>query len=164
MKLALFVPLVVLALSACSPSPTTAAVVGDTTIAQQRVDALLEKCPTFIENIITEDVALTLLVRTELFRTVGEASGIDMSDERLDTFLRENDEALEIIRQAPDCVDVLKPQAAQILIEGEADPDDVQAVLASTEVTVNPRRFQWDDQQGAVVPGSGSVSVPGGQG
>lgn len=162
MKLALFAPLVVLALAACSPSPTTAAVVGDTTIPQQRVENLIQECPTFIDSAITEDVALTVLVRLELFRVVGEAGGIDMSEERLDSFLRENEEALDIIRQSPDCVDILKPQAAQIILETEANPEEVQAVLASTEVTVNPRRFVWDDQQGAVVPGSGSLSVPGG--
>lgn len=164
MKLARLAPLVVLALVACSPSPTTAAVVGDTTIPQQSVEDLLESCPTFGENIVTEGVALTLLVRTELFREVGEANGVDMSDKRLTTFLQENENALEIIRQQPECIDVLKAQAAQILLETEGDPEEVQAGLAATDVTVNPRRFQWDDQQGAVVEGSGSVSVPVGLG
>ncbi len=161
MKLARFAPLVALALVACTPSPTTAAVVGDTTIPQQRVEDLMEECPTYGETPVSEAAALTLLVRLELFRAVGEAIGVDMSEERLDTFLRENEEALEIIRQQPGCIDVLKPQAAQILLVDEGNPEEAQAALAETEVTVNPRRFQWDDQQGAVVEGSGSVSVPG---
>ncbi len=161
MKLARLAPLTVLALVACSPSPTTAAVVGDTTIPQQRVEALMETCPTFGETPVSEGAALTIIVRLELFRAVGEASGVDMSEERLDTFLRENEEALAIIRERPQCIDVLKPQAAQILLQEEANPEQAQAALAATEVTVNPRRFQWDEQQGAVVEGSGSVSVPG---
>ena len=160
MKLARFAPLVVLALVGCSPSPTTAAVVGDTSISQQRVDDLMEECPIFGETPVSEAASLTLIVRLELFRQVGEASGIDMSEERLNTFLKETDEALAIIREQPECIDVLKPQAAQILIQEEADPEEAQAALADTEVTVNPRRFQWDDQQGAIVEGSGSVSVP----
>lgn len=164
MKLARLAPLVVLALAACTPSPTTAAVVGDTTIPQQRVEDLMETCPTFGETPVSEAAALTVIMRLELFREVGEASGIDMSEERLDTFLRETEEALEIIREQPECIDVLKPQAAQIILQEEADPEKAQADLADTEVTVNPRRFQWDPQQGAVVEGSGSVSVPGGLG
>lgn len=164
MKLARLAPLVVLALAACTPSPTTAAMVGDTTIPQQRVEDLMETCPTFGETPVSEAAALTVIMRLELFREVGEASDIDMSEERLDTFLRETPEALEIIREQPECIDVLKPQAAQIILQEEADPEKAQADLADTEVTVNPRRFQWDPQQGAVVEGSGSVSVPGGLG
>ncbi len=163
MKLARLAPLVVLALAACSPSPTTAAVVGDTTIPQQRVEALMETCPTFGETPVSEAAALTIIVRLELFRAVGEASGLDMSEERLETFLRETDEALAIIKAQPECIDVLMPQAAQIILQSEANPEEAQAELMATEVTVNPRRFQWDPQQGAVVQGSGSVSVPAGQ-
>ncbi len=164
MKLARLAPLVVLALVACSPSPTTAAVVGDTTIPQQRVEDLMETCPKFGETPVSESAALTILVRLELFRAVGEAGGIDMSEKRLDTFLRETPEALEIIKEQSECIDVLKPQAAQIILQEEADPEEAQASLAATEVTVNPRHFQWDPEQGAVVEGSGSVSVPGGLG
>ncbi|MGO1384707.1 MAG: hypothetical protein ACTHWA_08665 [Arachnia sp.] len=161
MKLARLAPLVLLALVACSPSPTTAAVVGDTSIPQQRVEDLMEACPVFGETPVEEGIALTIIARLELFRAVGEASDLDMSEERLDAYLRSNEEALAIIREQPDCIDILKPQAAQLILQEEANPDQAQASLAEIDVTVNPRRFQWDDQQGAMVEGSGSVSVPG---
>ena len=160
MKLARLAPLVLVALVGCSPSPTTAAEVGDATISQQRVVDLMEACPTVQENEVTEAVALTFLVRTELVRQVGTNNGIDMSEEKLREFLNQEEGAAEFLKAQPNCIDILFPQAASLLLDEKVPAEQAGTELAAIEVVVNPRHFAWDSSQAVVTEESGSVSIP----
>ena len=160
MKLARLAPLVVIALAGCSPSPSTAAQVGDVAISQQRVVSLMEACPNVQGNEVTEAVALTFLVRTELIREVGAQNGIELTDQQMRDFVKQEEGASEFLAAQPECIDILLPQAASLLLSEEIPAEQAGAQLSAIKVLPNPRHFGWDAGQAVVVDGSGSVSVP----
>ncbi|MDO5735686.1 MAG: hypothetical protein Q4P15_04350 [Propionibacteriaceae bacterium] len=160
MKLARLVPLVLVALVGCSPSPTTAAQVGDVSISQQRVMNLMETCPNVQGNEVTDAVALTFLVRTELIRGVGAKNGIELTDQQMRDFVKQEEGASEFLAAQPECIDILLPQAASLLLSEKVPAEEAGAQLNAIKVVVNPRHFGWDADQAVVVEESGSVSVP----
>lgn len=161
MKLARLAPLVLIALVGCSPSPTTAAQVGDITISQQRVSDLVEACPSVQENPVTEAVALTFLVRTEIIKQVGANNGIEMTDDALRESLMQEEGVAEFIGAQPKCIDILLPQAASVLLGEKMSAEQAGAELSAVDVQVNPRHFGWDASQAIIIQESGSVSIPG---
>ncbi|MGV8846151.1 hypothetical protein [Tessaracoccus sp.] len=161
MKLARLAPLVLIALVGCSPSPSTAAQVGDTTISQQRVSDLVEACPSVQENKVTEAVALTFLVRTEIVKQVGANNGIEMSDDTLRKSLMQEKGVAEFLSAQPKCIDILLPQAASALLSEKMPVEQAGAELSAIDVQVNPRQFGWDASQAIITEESGSVSIPG---
>ncbi len=159
MKLARLAPLVLVALVGCSPSPTTAAQVGDTTITQQRVQDLVASCPAVQDSEITEPVALTMLVRTELLRVVGANHDIEITDDTMRGLLKQDEATGPFLAEAPGCIDLLLPQAGSLLLSEAVSGEEVVDELGDIDVQLNPRYGQWESDQ-AVVAGSGSLSVP----
>ncbi len=159
MKLARLAPLVVVALVGCSPSPTTAAQVGDTTITQQRVQDAVAACPDVQGNPITEPVALTMLLRTELLRAVGAQHDLDITNEQMLSLLRQDESIGGFLQGQPGCAELFMPEVGSQLLSQVVAGDEALKELQAVDVQVNPRYGQWEAEQ-AAIGGSGSLSVP----
>lgn len=162
MKLARLAPLVVLALAACSPSPTVAAQVGDATIAQKTVSTLVEDCPVVGQTEITAPLALQMLVNMDIFYQVGEIAGVELDEKELRSLLLRDEDFGPFLAEQPACADLLLPEVTFGVLQMGSDPEELNAALEQVDVEVNPRYGVWEDGQGIV--GSGSVSVPVSQG
>lgn len=159
MKFARLAPLVVLALVGCSPSPTTAAEVGDTTISTTRVQDAVASCPDVQGTPVTEPVALTMLVRTELLRVVGAQHDLDITDEQMLALLKQDESIGAFLQTQPGCADLFKPEVGSQLLSQVIPGEEALKELNAVDVQLNPRYGQWQDDQAAVA-GSGSLSVP----
>ncbi len=159
MKFARLAPLVVIALVGCSPSPTTAAEVGDTTISTSRVQDVVMACPDVQGSEITESVALTMLVRTELLRTVGAQHGLDITDAQMLSALKQDEATGGFLQGQPGCADLFKPEVGSMMLSEVIPGEQALKELQEVDVQLNPRFGEWQSAE-AVVAGSGSLSVP----
>lgn len=158
MKLARLAPLVVVALVGCSPSPTTAAQVGDTTISTQTLSALLEDCPVVGQQEVTAPLAMNELVRMAAFQEVAESTGTEFDEDELRAMLMQDPNYGPFLTEQPGCVDLLIPGLAAITLPEQGDVEELNAALEALEISVNPRYGEWQEDSFAI-EGSGSIST-----
>ena len=162
MKLARLAPVLLIALVGCSPSPTVAALVDDSSIPQQRVTDLVESCPLVGQTEITDPLALQMLINMEVFHAAADDAGIELDEKELRTMMLADEDFGPFLAQQPACGDLLLPEVTFSALQATADPEKLNAALDEVEIEVNPRYGTWADGQGIV--GSGSLSVPSTEG
>lgn len=158
MKLARLAPLVVVALVGCSPSPATAAQVGDTTISTHTLTTLLEDCPVVGQQEVTAPLALNELVRMAAFQEVADSTGTELDEDQLRTALMQDENYGPFLAQQPGCVDLLIPGLAAVTLPEQGDVEELNAALRTLEISVNPRYGEWQ-QDSFAIEGSGSISI-----
>ncbi|RMB62185.1 hypothetical protein [Tessaracoccus antarcticus] len=163
MKPARLAPLLVVALVGCSPSPTVAAQVGDTTITTARVADIVAACPAVGTTQVTDSLALQTLIHAEIFREVADITSIKLDDKELRSILLADENFGPFLTQEPDCTDLLLAQAASTVLGAKGEPAQLDAALAQVQVEVNPRYGTWSTEK-LGIEGSGSLSTPVTQG
>lgn len=190
-KLAVLAAVAATTLAGCGLSPGTAATVGSTTITHDRVDdvavavcsanlasarASNQPLPTLATRGARE-VALQILVETELSQQFGEEEGVEANRQQVSQAVAQNETGIEMLPddQREDFREALREYAEGqlILIEigrraiGTEVPDD-QAIaegsrlrdefVATLDVEIDPRYGRFED--GAFKRGGTSLSVP----
>lgn len=158
MKLARLAPLVVVALVGCTPSPTTAAEVGDATVSVSTLDALLEDCPTIGQQEVTAPLAMNELIRMAAFRQVADTTGTELNEDELRSLLLADATYGPFLAEQPGCVDLLIPGLAAATLPEKGDVEELNEALQELEITVNPRYGTWQEDAFAIA-GSGSLST-----
>lgn len=163
MKLARLTPLVLVALVGCSPSPTTAAQVGDATISTRAVSDIVAACPAVGQTEVTDSLALQTLIHAEIFREVAEITDIELDENELRDMLKQDPNFGPFLAEQPDCTDLLMAQAASVVLGTKGDPEELDSALEQTEVQLNPRYGTWSSET-LGIEGSGSLSTSGAEG
>lgn len=158
MKLARLAPLVVVVLAACSPSPTTAAQVGDATISTETLTNVLESCPTVGQQEVTAPLAMNELVRMAAFREIADVTGTELDEDEMRSMLMQDENYGPFLAEQPGCADLLIPGFTGLALSEQGDVEELNEALEGLEITVNPRYGTWQDEE-FMIEGSGSLST-----
>lgn len=164
MKLARLAPaaaaLVALAATVgCSPTPTTAAQVGGTTISESELSASLDDCLALGLQANSQQVLVPLVIG-EIMDQIGEEYGTPVPEDLIRQ-MAESDPNLSLVYNSDGCDKVARAQITYSLLVAELGNEAVHEAVDTTDVQVNPRYGQWDPQNFSIA-GSGSLSVPEG--
>ena len=159
MKPARLAPLLVVALVGCSPSPTVAAQVGDTTISTARVADIVKDCPAVGPTEVTDSLALQTLIHAEIFRQVAAITKIELNENEMVASLKADQNFGPFLAEHPACTDLLMPQAASMVLGAKGKPEQLDAALGQVNVELNPRYGTWSKEK-VGIEGSGSLSTP----
>lgn len=180
-----------LVLAGCGIHPGTAAVVGSEPISHQEVDDIATavcranvagaeasgRQPAPLPTRGARELAVEILVETELARQLGEREGVDANQRAVSQAVAQNESGLALLegKQREDLRAALRDYAESqfMLIEigrqslGDQVSDDeaiaegrriLAEYAASVDVEIDPRYGRFDD--GVFKPGGTSLSVP----
>lgn len=161
MKLTRLVPAVaaLALLAACTPAPSTVALVGGTPVTAADLQRSIDGCAEL--GITTEQLPerrhALLLAAGELVDQAAEARGISVSDGEL-TALAEQGGFADLLGNE-ECAKLARPGAMLGLLSQAVSQDELIAQIQGIDVEVNPRYGEWDVETLDFV-GSGSLSLP----
>lgn len=143
----------------CSPTPTTAAQVGGTTISESELSASLEDCLALGLQANAQQVLVPLVIG-EIMDQVGDQYGTPVPEDLIRQ-MADSDPSLSAVYNSDGCDKVARAQITYSLLISELGDQAVHEAVNATDVQVNPRYGEWDPQRFSI-DGSGSLSVPEG--
>ncbi|MDF1488741.1 SurA N-terminal domain-containing protein [Tessaracoccus caeni] len=161
MKLTRLVPAVaaLALLAACTPAPSTVALVGGTPVTAADLQRSIDGCAEL--GITTQQLPVKqhvlLLAAGELVDQAAEARGFEVSDGELKSLAEQNGSADLLGNE--ECAKLAYPGVKLTLLGQAAGQDELIAELKAIEVDVNPRYGEWD-AEALGLAGSGSLSLP----
>lgn len=158
MKLSHLAPLtLILGLAACSPSPSTAAIVGDTTITQAELDEYTAGCREagLKEEDVPKVALLNSLIRKKIGADLVAEKKLDISDEKLRDHLDQS--GGRNLLSYPKCAELAISELRMKVILQLVPEKEIIEWIAGVDVELNPRYGQWQVEQGSI-GGSGSLS------
>lgn len=148
-----------LALTGCATSPSTAAVVGDTTITTSQAEQLASDLTPYLSSTGTTAQAVNFEVAIEASRQIAAAQGLTFTDAQKTS--------------AQTSLGIPDAMAADATLTGFVDGYLTYALTWTTlgqdaflqqadqlDITVNPRFGSWSEEDFSVVAGGGSLSSP----
>lgn len=149
----------VVLLAACTPSPTTAAVVEGTVVKEGQVDAVIEGCNSVLDlngqKISRAGVVYNLVLGAAIR---GQAPGAEtMTDEQLDQVAAQLQNGAAMLSNK-DCAQLARSVAIVALAQ-QGGEEVTQSIMAA-DVQLNPRYGIWDPSNPNLFEPNGSLSVP----
>lgn len=164
MKSARLVPAAIAAvalLGACSPMPSTAAVVEGTRISEADVERTVVGCAAAV-NVEPAQVKRGVIAQ---ILTMGEVSKYLLADAgveeaMVDQIAAQDDSSKQMLANV-DCAPLVRAQGWQTLLS-QAAGADILDQIAAVDVQLNPRYGTWAPSSQSLFLESGSMSVLGG--
>lgn len=146
-------------LAACSPAPSTVALVGDTRITTEDLQRSVDGCAELglTTEMFPEKQHVVFLAAGELVRQAAEAHGITISDGEWRALAGQGQFAGALGNE--DCSGLAYPGAAMTLLTPQVGEEQIVSELRSIDVQVNPRYGHWDAESLGLI-GNGSLSLP----
>lgn len=160
MKLIRLVPVVaaVSLLAACSPAPSTVAVVNGERITSEDLQRTLDGCAEvgYGTDVVPRKAHVMYLTAGELMRQLAAGHGFELNSGEVRAVAAQNNPPELLANE--DCAELVFAGSALSLMLENFTEDELVAELSQADVEVNPRYGRWDaDQLG--LTGDGSLSI-----
>lgn len=142
-------------LAACSPTPSTALVAGDTRYTISDVNAMSAACSDELGTEVPARGVVQYLAIGAVFDTAAAASGTTPTESDLDEMMSQ---ALGSPVTDADCITLTRAVAKTQLLSTATD-DLIQQSAKDTAIDLNPMFGKWDVTGSTILSDSASLSV-----
>lgn len=150
-------------LGACSPMPSTAAVINGTTVSEADVDRALEGCAealgTTKDAFVRQGAVQTMALGSVFDQLADDFGGFD--DAQIDELGNQQGGEQAAMLANEDCRPLAR-QSIKVSLLQQLDQTAVMAAFADADIELNPRYGRWNPTDTSIF-GSSSISVPAGE-